>query len=140
MKLVPSPQRRDLEVEAKKRFEEFHRHHAKSSQVRYPPELVSLVCQLSATGMGSAALSRLVGVALPTIGCWLGRRAKAKRNPSQAASVSIPPPRKIAVVGSASRAPIVVRLPSGVSIEVDHLSDELLTSLARLEVIHATSR
>jgi hypothetical protein len=140
MQLMQVTQQKDLEAEAKRRFTEFHQQHATYAGRRYPPELISLVRQVADAGVESARLGKLIGVHHTTLCRWLGRTPKVKKPARRVQPLQNTPPRKIAVVAPAQKASIVVRFPSGISIEMDGLSADLLASLARLEVSDASSR
>jgi hypothetical protein len=127
----------ELESHIKNRFAEFNRHSSATRGRKYPPALRELVCEGSAAGIRPIDLHRLTGMSLTAIKCTL---AKAKTKPAA--------PRRLEVVGSVVEPeqllkPLVVRLPSGVTIELNDaalLTPALLHSLAGLEVAHVASR
>ncbi len=127
----------ELEALIKNRFVEFNRHSSATRGRKYPPALRDLVCEGNAAGLSPSELRRLTGMSQTAIRCTL---AKGKAKPAA--------PRRLEVVGSPAEPqkvlkPLVVRLPSGVTIELTDaamLTPALLRSLAGLEVDHAASR
>ncbi len=127
----------ELETRIKSRFAEFNHHSSPTRGRKYPPALRDLVCEGNAAGIRPIDLRRLTGMSQTAIKCTL---AKAKSKPAA--------PRRLEVVGSPAEPqkawnPLVVRLPSGVTIELTDaamLTPTLLLSLAGLEVDHAASR
>ena len=137
MKLAASVQPlTDLQNLIKNRFAEFNRQSSPSRGRKYPPELRELICRGSEAGIGPMDLRRLSGMSDTAIKCTL---AKVKSKPMAS--------RRLEVVGlpveSRQRAsPLIVRLPSGVTIELADtamLTTTLLGALGRLEVNHAAS-
>ncbi len=141
MKLVRAHQTDDLQSEIKKRFAEFNRSSSPSRGRRHPHELRELVYQAGTQGLKVGTLCRLTGLSRSAARRWL---AEGPLKPA------IPPamPRRLSVVveppiKDPRTAPIVVRLPSGVTIELSDgssLNGELLTTLSSLEVRHAPAR
>ena len=127
-----------LEALIKNRFAEFNRHSSATRGRKYPNALRELVREGGAAGIRPSDLRRLTGMSQTAIKCTL---AKAKAKPKVAA------PRRLEVVGSPAEPvkvsnSLVVRLPSGVTIELidsTMLTPALLRSLAGLEVNHAAS-
>ncbi len=141
MKIVGAKKSEDLEIEIKERFAEFNKASSGSKRRRYPDELKDLLRQAHKRGVRIAALCRLAEVSRPVVKDWL-----AARGASTPVST-----RRLAVVKSAEghvrvadpAIPVVVRLPSGVTIELADcraLSSDLLTVLCGVEVAHAASR
>ena len=137
MKLIPMQQGGDLRSEIKKRFSEFNQSGPMTPGRHYPRELKKLACQGAAEGLTVEDFCQLAGVSKVTAQGWWakGVPATAKRS------------RRLAVVddrpASVSTASVVVRLPSGVTIELADrcaLNSSLLSALAVLEVRHAASR
>ncbi len=127
----------ELETLIKNRFAEFNRHSSPTRGRKYPPALRELVCEGSAAGIRPSDLRRLTGMSETAIKCTL---AKAKAKPAK--------PRRLEVVGLPAEPrqalnPLIVRLPSGVTIELADsalLTTSLLRSLVGLEVDHVASR
>lgn len=140
MKLVSTQQTGSLEGELRRRFSEFNRSSSSPKGRKYPPELQVLATQALKAGMKPAELKRLTGAAGSTVHRW------AHAEVTQAApkpTVTVADPRRLEVVAGAPAKGsdrVVVRLPSGVTIETAELSGELLVKLAGLEVGHASSR
>lgn len=143
MKLVSSQRTDDLLATIKARFAEFNKSSLPSQGRKYPNELQALVKQALSEGAEPATLCRLTGVSSTAISRWRtkAKSAKAPRSSKLAA------PRRLEVVGSGAdgkvRAAVVIRLPSGVTIELGAqatLTGDLLASLANLEASHAASR
>ena len=139
MRLAASAQSSDdLQVLIKKRFSEFNRRSAPSRGRKYPAELRELVCRGMAVGIRLVDMKRLTGMSLAAI-----RSALSQAKPEKPLK-----PRRLEVVGLPAEmrppsSPVIVRLPSGVSLELPDasmLSSALLHSLASLEVNHAASR
>jgi len=134
MKLVGAQPAENLQAEIKRRFAEFNRSSAPSKGRRYPDALQELACRAVSDGIPPAEVRRLTGLSPTALSRWI-KAAKPKV------------PRRLKVVGVVSPKPasslVVVRLPSGVSIELsnaDALSAGLLVSLATLEAKHAPLR
>jgi transposase-like protein len=143
MKLVSSQRSDDLLATIKVRFAEFNKSSLPSQGRKYPSELQTLVKQALSEGAEPSMLCRLTGVSSTAISRWRTKTKSAK------APRSIKPtaPRRLEVVGDGAngkvRAAVVIRLPSGVTIELGAqatLSGDLLASLATLEASHATAR
>lgn len=139
MKLVRVPQADGLQAEVKKRFSDFNRQRPPSKGRRYPVELRQLVTQAAAQGVKISELSRLTGLSSSGVRRWVPTASAAK----SAA------PRRLEVVAAAEPVPpvpavaVVVRLPSGVTIELADgraLTGCLLAALGAPEVRHAASR
>ncbi len=137
MKLAPANQPiAELQNLIKNRFAEFNRQSSPSRGRRYPHELRELVQRGSAAGIGPMELKRLSGMSETAIKCILAK-VKTKAKPLA--------PRRLEVVGlpvEQSTSPLIVRLPSGVTIEfadASMLTVTLLSALSSLEVKHAAS-
>lgn len=138
MKLISAQSDDDIQAKVKARFAEFNRTSSPSKGRRYPEELRALVNQAVAKGATLSTLRDLTGVSSSVLCGW----AKGG-NPTTAAKA-----RRLKVVGVSvsvdkSRQPIIIRLPSGVSIEVSDskvISGNFLVALASLGGSHATSR
>jgi hypothetical protein len=137
MKLAASVQPvNDLQNLIKSRFAEFNRQSSPSRGRKYPPELRELICRGSAAGIGQMDLKRLSGMSDTAI---RGTLAKAKAKPVAS--------RRLEVVDAPSVSeqrskPLIVRFPSGVTIELADatlLTATLLGALGGLEVNHAAS-
>ena len=127
----------ELEARIKNRFAEFNRHSSASRGRKYPPALRELLCEGSAGGISPIELQRLTGVSDSAVRSILAK-AKAKPVASRRLEVvaSLAEPQRVLKA-------LVVRLPSGVTIELTDatmLTPALLRSLAGLEVDHAASR
>lgn len=133
---VQSPD--DLQVLIQNRFSEFNRRSSPSRGRRYPAELRELVCRGIAVGIRLVDMKQLTGMSLSAI-----RSAVAQAKPGKPLK-----PRRLEVVGLPAEmrppsSPVIVRLQSGVSLELPDasmLSPALLHSLASLQVNHAASR
>ena len=136
----------DLRTLIKRRFADFNRHSSPSRGRKYPAELRDLVKQGAAAGIRQIELIDLTGMSQAAIKYAVDNPkpmvAKKKRGLALA-------PLRLEVVEPANHLQfqeprsLVVRLPSGVTIELanaEALTVSLLTILARLEVDHATSR
>ena len=140
MKLAVGSHYDDVRSQIKDRFAEFNRKSSASKGRKYPADLRDLVRQGAKSGIKPKELERLSGMSSTAIKTAL----------AAATTPVIPPvaPRRLQVVGEASdheqgARPLVVRLPSGVTIELASeaaLTTALLLTLARLEVNHAASR
>ena len=138
MKLV-RVQSDDLQSEIKKRFADFNKGSSPSKGRRYPRELKELVCTAGAQGLEPVTICRLTGLSSSAAKRWLAGGGPASFVP-----------RRLAVVDTragsrrlSSAAVVVVRLPSGITIEMSDsraLSADLLAALSSLEVRHAASR
>ena len=130
----------ELQNLIKNRFAEFNRQSSPSRGRRYPPELRELVQRGHAAGIGPMELKRLSGMSETAIKYILAKvKAIAKSKPLA--------PRRLEVVGlpfepRQKLVPLIVRLPSGVTIEFSDasmLTATLLSALSSLEIKHATS-
>lgn len=139
MKLVRVPETDSLLAEVKKRFADFHRSRPPAKGRRYPVDLRHLVCNAAAVGIKLSELSRLTGLSVTGLSRWV---PKASTAPAAA-------PRRLEVVAadeavsSIPALPIVVRLPSGIIIELADgraLTTGLLAALSAPEVRHAAAR
>lgn len=116
-----------LEAALKDRFAEFNKSGAASGRRRYPQELKDLVIQAKEDGLRTATICRLSGLSTCTVHRYT-RSEKAK--PIQ--------PRRLTIVDTKPRqtlASVVIRLPSGVAIELGdgrELNFDLLKSLSAL--------
>lgn len=127
----------ELQDLIKNRFSEFNRSSSPSRGRKYPPELRELVARGSAAGMSKKELRRLTGMSETAIIMAL---VKAK--------TKTPAPRRLEVVDLPVGArlkpmPLIIRLPSGVTIELAHqemLNAALLSALNSMEVNHVASR
>lgn len=142
MKLVSTQRGDDIEAQIKSRFAEFNRSSSASKGRKYPAELRALVRQASVKGIDRSILAELTGASSTALTRWCkGAKVRPTRRQQEAVK-----PRKLEVVGGhidqRSR-PLIVRLPSGVSIELGDgaaLDGELLHALLTLGGGHATSR
>jgi hypothetical protein len=117
-----------LEAELKDRFAEFHQLNPASNRRRYPRELKALVVQAKEKGLRSATICRLSGLS-----------SSAVHRYSAAGGPKVIQPRRLTIVDTKAaqkgKAPVVIRLSSGVSIELSDgsgLSPDLLKSLSAL--------
>ena len=145
MRLVSAQRAEDIQSKVKARFAEFNRTSSPSKGRKYPQELQALACQALGEGVELPVLCQLTGASSTALARWFKTAKPAtalasRRRPKVAA------PRQLEVVcsdvGTRPR-PIIVRLPSGVSIELGDgvaLNGELLTALSALGGGHATSR
>ena len=125
----------ELQTLIKNRFAEFNRRSKASRGRRYPPELRELICRGNAAGLLQKDLKRLSGMSQTAI-----RNTLSKARPEKAI--------RLEVVGIAPEAqqilmPLIIRLPSGVSIELSAstlLTETLLNSLAQIGGKDASSR
>ena len=127
----------DLQTLIKSRFSDFNRRSSPSKGRKYPPELRELVRRGIAAGIRPADLKRLTGMSDTAVRSTLSKARSEKREK----------PRRLEVVGlpSIGRAssPLVIRLPSGISIELSDASmlvAALQAAQSNLEVNHAASR
>lgn len=137
MKLVHAPNSDQLQNEIRKRYAEFNCSRPPSKGRRYPRELKELVRHGCSQGLKVATLRRLTGLSSSAIKRWHKEGIGASAPPA---------PRRLAVTDSSPLpslvCAVVVRLPSGVTIELSDscaLNRDLLAGLAALEVRHATS-
>lgn len=128
---VPAPD--DLQSIIKSRFQEFNRRSSPSRGRKYPNDLRNLVQRGIAAGIPPADLKRLTGMSQTAI-----RYARTKAQTAK--------PRRLEVVGMAlvqlASRPLVIRLPSGISIELSDtamLTPVLKAAQGSLEVAHASS-
>jgi hypothetical protein len=136
MKLAAAQPLSELRDLIKNRFAEFNRHSSPTRGRKYPPELRELVCRGGAAGIRKSDLRRLTGMSETAITTAL-IKAKAK----------LPIPRRLEVVGLPVESqpkpiPLIIRLPSGVTIELAHqemLTAALLGALSSMEVNHVAS-
>lgn len=142
MRIVSAQRSDDIQARVRARFGEFNRTSSSSKGRKYPEELRALVSQASAEGVEISTLCKLTGASSTAVARWCrAPKALSSRRPLKPATS-----RRLEVVGSdiAKRhQPIVVRLPSGVSIEFGDgaaLSGDFLVTLASLGGNHATSR
>jgi hypothetical protein len=139
MKVVGAQQIDDVRAEVRSRFAEFNRTSSPSKGRKYPKSLKTLVCRALAEGVDLSSLKGLTGVSPSALLRWNQSEKVARQTPARK-------PRRLAVVGGEfpeHHRPIVVRLPSGISIELGNiaeLSSEFLTSLATLGGSCATAR
>jgi len=142
MKLAANSAHLDIRSQIKDRFAEFNRKSSRSKGRRYPADLRELVRQGAMSGIKPKDLERLSGMSSTAI-----KRAQAV-TPIAGAAKPLPP-RRLQVVDAVREqrqqvaAPLLVRLPSGVTIEMAGeaaLTQTLLHTLASLEVKHAASR
>ena len=142
MKLATNSIPRDIKSQIKDRFAEFNRKSAPSKGRKYPAELRELVRQGAISGIKPKDLKRLSGMSSTAI----ERAQSVTLSVDDARPV---PPRRLQVVDAVSEqrqqvaAPFLIRLPSGVTIEMAGeaaLTQTLLHTLASLEVKHAASR
>lgn len=142
MKLASAQRKTNIEAQIKAAFAQFNRSIPPSKGRRYPVELQILVRQALVEGLKLSDLSRLTGTSVSVMRRWI----KSGNSDLKQASDKNAQPRRLEVVGADFRKPqdlTVVRLPSGVSIELPgqaSLSRDFLTALAALEVTHASSR
>lgn len=105
--------------------------------------LVGMVRQALADGAEPSTLCRLTGASSSAMNRWA---ESAKASPPSQAADPVAAPRRLEVVGAdvgRNDRPVVVRLPSGVSIELSSpaaLDRGLLTTLASLEACDVASR
>lgn len=135
MKIVCTPQGEGFLDEVKRQFAEINRLPGKSR--RYSDGHKDLVRQAAAQGIKVPELRRLTGVSACGIRSWLGKKGLS----------GAPKARRLDVVDSGaptltSNVAVVVRLPSGVSIELRDgrlLSAELMCMLSGVGGGHAAS-
>ena len=143
MRIVSAQRGDDIQVKIKAKFGEFNRTSSPSKGRKYPKELQTLACQASAEGVTLSTLCELTGASSTALTRW----CQAVKAPSPRRQLPPPKARRLEVVGSdvdKRHQPIVVRLPSGVSIEFGDgavLSGDFLVTLATLGGNHhAASR
>ena len=136
----------DLQNLIKNRFSEFNRRSAPSRGRKYPTELRELVCQGIAAGIRPVELKRLTGMSQTAIRFALSN-AKPIKPKMATTSAKLAKPRLLEVVGfpsmGASISTLIIRLPSGISIELldpSMLTPALQAAQSSLEVNHASSR
>ena len=142
VKLVSAQRGDDIQARLRSGFAEFNRTSSPSKGRRYPADLQALVRKASAEGVELSTLGKLTGVSSTALARWCkaAQPLTSRRQPKAAQ------PRRLEVVGSDTDQrgrPVVIRLPSGVSIELGDgaaLGGELLAALATLGGGHATSR
>lgn len=135
----------DLRVQIKARFADFNRSSMASKGRKYPADLRQLVRQGHLAGIRQKDLSILSGMSRTSIRGALAAKLPAGVSPGPAKP---PAPRRLKVVGPVgdnvrAPSPLIVRLPSGVTIELASdklLTETLLVTLARLEVDNVASR
>lgn len=142
MRIVSAQRSDDIQARVKARFGEFNRTSSPSRGRKYPKELRALVSQASAEGVELSTLGELTGASSTALARWCqAAKLPPPRRPRPPAKS-----RRLEVVGGDADKrpqPILVRLPSGVSIEFGDgavLSGDFLVTLATLGVNHATSR
>ncbi len=142
MKLVRVHRADDLETKIKHKFLEFNRTSLPSKGRKYPDDLKALVCRALAEGIRPIVLLRLTGVSASAMHKWT-RTANASVPSGDDAKASVAPRRlEVFDCSPVYGGAIVVRFPSGVSIEFGDaagLNHEILKALATLEVNHAAS-
>ncbi len=147
MRLANNGQSLDsLRMQIRDLFADLNRRSAPSRGRQYPSELRALVRQAYSSGISIVELRKLSGMSNTAVRGALKQGSDSKGR--SAPSVKGPPPRRLEVVTSqcetrAPRGPLVIRLPSGVTIELadaGSLTASLLHSLANIEVSHAASR
>lgn len=142
MKLVSAQRADDLLPRIKARFAEFNKTSSPSKGRKYPEELMALVRQALLDGSEPSTLCQLTGVSSTAMSRW-AEAATSAQGRRQAPKAK---PRRLDVVNdgpSMCAGPALVRLPSGVTIELADggaLTGELLAALAALGVSHAASR
>jgi len=127
----------DIVTLIKTRFLEFNRKSSPSKGRKYPADLRELISKGAAAGISQSELRRLSGMSKTAIA-----------NAMQGAIKKPLTVRRLEIVGSTAGCPVklsplVVRLPSGITIELSDaqmLTATLVSTLANLEVNHATSR
>lgn len=150
-----------IQSEIRLRFGELNKLGRPSKQRRYPNELKQLVCRAHSQGVQVKTLSQLSGLSSTRIKLWLEKAATIAKPPrvrrlavveaivtpevkANTALESLP----LSPAGGARRglaktlAPVVIRLPSGVVIELGEscaLNAALLASLSALGGGHASS-
>ena len=135
MKLVRTPTADDLQDEIKKRFAKYNGTRPPSRGRRYPSELKELVCHGGSQGLKVATLCRLTGLSSTAVHRWIKAVPAPPTTARRLAVTHANPPAAVA-------SPVVVRLPSGVTIELGDsrvLNGDLLATLSTLEVRHAAS-
>jgi hypothetical protein len=142
MRLISARGSDDIQVRLKARFTEFNRSSSPSQGRKYPVELQALVRQASSEGIELSTLGQLTGASPTALARWCkaAEVAPARRltKPLKVRRLEVVRPDVDKRTSS-----IVVRLPSGVSIEFADgavLGADLLTSLATLGGSHAASR
>ena len=137
----------DLEREIKKRFADFGRINPPSKTRRFPSDLVEIVCRATIQGIDTPTLCQWTGASAATINRWLKKTEAKVKQPrrlevihDRPAELQLAPPGPSA---SCLHSAVIVRLPSGVTIELRDsraLHGDFLKALSTLEVNHATSR
>lgn len=142
MRLINARRSDDIQSHLKSSFAEFNRTSSPSKGRRYPQNLQTLVRQASEAGVALSTLVELTGASSTALSRWC---TSAKVRPARR-QIKGPKARRLEVIGSnvERRGPaVVVRLPSGVAIELGDavaLNDVLLASLATLGGLHVASR
>jgi hypothetical protein len=140
-----------LKLTIKGTFGEFHRKSIRSTGIRYPKELHELIVQGHMAGIGKAELILLSGMSRCSVSNSIERKHQYSEK-NRGSSEKKVPPRRLEVVPNAAKSrgpqePLIIRLPSGVVLELTDetlLTPSLLKTLAgvefREEVQHAPSR
>lgn len=148
MKLVTAQRADDLLSRIKTRFADFNKASQPRKGRKYPDELMAMVRQAIREGAAAPALCQITGVSSSAMSRW-ARAAEVEAAPARRPERAVRPPRRLDVVGQGTpkavpaKGPVVVRLPSGVTIDFadgSALDSGLLAALAALEVSHAASR
>jgi predicted transcriptional regulator len=118
----------ELQTELKNRFAEFSKINPVLKGRRCPKELKELVFQARGKGLRAAAICKLTGLSSSAVHRYAKSRKPISIRPRRLTIVGAKPEKKLT-------APIIVRLSSGVAIELiseQELSLDLLKRLAAL--------
>lgn len=138
----------DVRKRIKEAFTEFNRNSAPSHGRRYPIELRQLIFQGHLAGLKPKELMRLSGMSSTAVTYATKKNSRSGALlPHKQKSKSLAP-RRLEVVSELvepveDRSPLVIRLPSGVVLELRDgtaLTSSLIHVLANVEVNHVTSR
>ena len=140
MKLAVGSPYDNIRSQIKDRFAEFNRKSSPSKGRKYPADLRDMVRRAARSGIKPKELEKLSGMSSTAVKLAIGVVATPITAPVAA--------RRLQVVPGANyhqqvSRPLLIRLPSGVTVELAGeaaLTSTLLHALACLEVTHAASR
>jgi predicted transcriptional regulator len=118
----------ELETQIKDRFAEFTKLNPVSKRRRYPRELKELIFAAKEKGLRAAAICRLTGLSSSAVHRYAKSQKPLTIRPRRLTIEGTKPEKKIT-------APIIVRLSSGVAIELSEEQDLSLDLLKRLAAL-----
>lgn len=136
----------ELKTNIKERFAEFNRNSVASTGRQYPKDLRALIIQGHIAGLKRSALNALSGMSTTAISYAIKSNKVGSHHPKSTHIKKTP--RRLEVVADvlpsrSNRNPLVIRLPSGVILELADetlLTPSLIHTLTNVEVHHAPSR